>query len=96
MRCVLNLFCSDHLDKSKDKRSLAGNIAGQMLPVISDNLSHLTQVQGTRRDQIGALRAVLDILHSQISTLTLPSPFSVFEAVRAALFVGLGEGWIGS
>lgn len=45
---------SDHMDKSKDKRSSAGNIAGQMLPVISDNLSHLTQVQGTRRDQIEA------------------------------------------
>ena len=75
------------MDKSKDKRSSAGNIAGQMLPVISDNLSHLTQVQGTRRDQIGTL----DILHSQIhinATLSLP----VFEAVRAALFVGLGGG----
>lgn len=46
---------SDHMDKAKDKRPLAGNAAaGQILPVISDNLSHLTQVQGTRQDQIEA------------------------------------------
>lgn len=46
-------FLSDSADKAKEKRPVANNAAGQILPVISDKLSHVTQVQGTRQDQIG-------------------------------------------
>jgi len=45
---------SDNVDKTKEKRLSAGNTAGQILPVISDNSSHVTQVQGSRQDQIEA------------------------------------------
>ena len=38
----------------KEKRPSAGSTAGQMLPVISDKSSHVTQVtQGSRQDQLG-------------------------------------------
>lgn len=47
---------SDSVDKAKEKRPVANNAAGQILPVISDKLSHVTQVQGTRQDQIEARR----------------------------------------
>lgn len=54
-------FVSDSIEpdffrKVKDKRPSAGSTAGQILPVISDKSSHVTQVQGSRQDQIGNLR----------------------------------------
>lgn len=54
-------FVSDSIEpdffrKLKDKRPSAGSTAGQILPVISDKSSHVTQVQGSRQDQIGNLR----------------------------------------
>lgn len=54
----LFLFVSDNIEsdffrKVKDKRPSAGSTSGQILPVISDKSSHVTQVQGSRRDQIG-------------------------------------------
>ncbi|XP_078357629.1 uncharacterized protein LOC144642530 isoform X2 [Oculina patagonica] len=44
----------DFFRKVKDKRPSAGSTAGQILPVISDKSSHVTQVQGSRQDQIDA------------------------------------------
>jgi len=57
----LFFFVSDNIEgdvfrKMKDKRPSAGSTAGQILPVISDKSSHVTQVQGSRQDQIGNLR----------------------------------------
>ena len=51
-------FVSDNIEpdffrKVKDKRPSAGSTTGQILPVISDKSSHVTQVQGSRQDQIG-------------------------------------------
>ena len=37
----------------KDKRPSAASAAGQILPAISDKSSHVTQVQGSRQDQLG-------------------------------------------
>ena len=51
-------FLSDNLEsdlyrKVKDKRPSAASAAGQILPAISDKSSHVTQVQGSRQDQLG-------------------------------------------
>ncbi|XP_022796987.1 caskin-1-like isoform X2 [Stylophora pistillata] len=45
---------SDLFRKLKDKRPSATGTAGQMLPTISDKPSHVTQVQGSRQDQLEA------------------------------------------
>lgn len=50
----LSPVSGDNVDKAKEKRPIAGSTAGQMLPVILDKSSHVTQVQGSRQDQIEA------------------------------------------
>lgn len=62
--CSYFFFVSDIIEpdlfrKVKDKRPSAGSTAGQILPVISDKSSHVTQVQGSRQDQIGKERIVI-------------------------------------
>lgn len=45
---------SDLYRKVKDKRPSAASAASQILPAISDKSSHVTQVQGSRQDQLEA------------------------------------------
>lgn len=48
------------MDKAKEKRPIALSTAGQMLPVILDKSSHVTQVQGSRQDQIGKVVIIIN------------------------------------
>ena len=56
---VSDIIEPDFFRKVKDKRPSAGSTAGQILPVISDKSSHVTQVQGSRQDQIGKRRTLI-------------------------------------
>ena len=56
---VSDIIEPDFFRKVKDKRPSTGSTAGQILPVISDKSSHVTQVQGSRQDQIGKRRTLI-------------------------------------
>ena len=56
---LFSVFSGDNVDKTKEKRPIAGSTAGQMLPVILDKSSHVTQVQGSRQDQIGKVVIII-------------------------------------